>query len=71
MDLYITEKPSVAEALAKYFNSTGANFKKEKIVIKIQKRISLLPGRLDTCYIKILLKRIILNGKTGNLIPCP
>lgn len=30
MDLYITEKPSVAEALAKYFNSTGANFKKEK-----------------------------------------
>ena len=34
MDLYITEKPSVAEALAKYFNSTGANFKKEKSCFK-------------------------------------
>lgn len=38
MDLYITEKPSVAEALAKYFNSTGANFKKEKNCYKDTKK---------------------------------
>ena len=28
MQVYITEKPSVAKALADYFNKNGANFKK-------------------------------------------
>lgn len=44
MQVYITEKPSVAKALADYFNKNGANFKKLLAAILIVHSMELLPG---------------------------
>lgn len=71
MNLYITEKPSVARIIKDYLNNSGANFtstttnKETDSPFSLILTVIVLPGALATCSDYWILKNTIQSTQAG------